>query len=324
MKRIIWLLLGLALCCFRPAAYAQDRKWDDALDRYERICAQCIELRSRAQAGEPVPAASLSRLMSELKDLRVRLQGADGRMSPSQRLRYRSIRMRYAELFPEAAAAAALSAPGADLGGWQGLPTAKAVSPGAAVESPSWGNASPGALRLSRPGVLAGPGSGAFRWGYALAYGGLPDGYAGVMLVYGKHRWGGYLKPCSTLHFTRPALSCRSDGTTASGFLWTTGRERVGRYGCTAGAVYLARPWLGVYAGAGYGCRQVLWEDASQRWALVEDDSVCGMALDAGLVVRPWVFRAPAKRPVGLCLMVGASGIAFRHPSLEAGVGVSF
>lgn len=318
MKRALTLLFCLLLLGTATALRAQEGKWDAALDRYESICRQCIGLRTRATAGEGVPAASVTALLSQLTALRTTLQGAKGEMSPAQKMRFESIRLRYAELFPETKTENdALYRP------------RSLAQPLSTVDPPSFSLDSPSQETVRRPtpslhGVLAGPGAAYFRWGCALVSAGLPDGNVGILLSYGCHRWGGYLKPSSTLHFTRPALSCRSDGTTDSGYIWTSGRERVSRYGCSGGVTFKVRPRLIVYGGAGYGSRSVLWEDASQRWALVEDYSVRGVACDAGLIVGPFVLPRSAKRPVDLCLMAGTSCIAFRHPSLEVGLGIGF
>lgn len=320
MKRLFRLLLVLSLFLFHPAAFAQERKWDDALDRYERICAQCIDLRTRAQQGERIPSGSVTELLSQLKALRGTLQEAQGKMSRSQRLRYESIRLRYAELFPETAGASdAARTPSMD----PAVPsvpreiTARAeIMPGYVPE------ADVSRLMSALEGCISDPAP-PFTW-RMLAFTGIPDWNVGLMAVCGKGRWGGYLKPSATLHFTRPALSCRSDGTMSSGYIWTTGKERTTRYACTAGATYRPIRWLNVYAGAGYGSRSVLWEDASHRWAQVEDFRVRGLAWDAGVILTPPFRRFSVASLPALSLMAGVSGIGFISVSLEIGVGLSF
>ena len=92
-------LLALVLLFSSWTVSAQVTGWDAALDRYERICGQCIDLRQRSIAGEAV-----SELLGELASLRNTLQEAAGRMTASQRARFESIRLRYAEAFPGSSA----------------------------------------------------------------------------------------------------------------------------------------------------------------------------------------------------------------------------
>lgn len=341
MKRLFRLLLVLSLFLFHPAAFAQERKWDDALDRYERICAQCIDLRTRAQQGERIPSGSVTELLSQLKELRLTLQDAQGKMSLSQRLRYESIRLRYAELTPSGASEVSSQSPAHSDNGipkdwppqrWRlfalpGGPDLSAPAPQVASSfiggmdlaepNPEWLMRKLWLEQSRKPSPLH----------YEiLALAGLPEGYGGLMVSCGRGRWRGYFKPTATLHFTHPSLTCRSDGTTASGYIWTTGKERTTRYSCTAGVTYRPLRWLNVYAGAGYGFRDVLWESDSHGWAQVEDYRLRSLAWDAGVVVRPANILYPQKTlfSSAICLMVGVSGLGLHPCSLEVGVGLSF
>ena len=117
------------------------------------------------------------------------------------------------------------------------------------------------------------------------------------------------------------AYNCYSDGTTARGFIWTSGRESYGALSISAGASYAVIPnqpgnplSLRVYAGAGYGSRTVLWEDASGRWAKVSDLSPGGLSADAGLLLDIGHFS----------LMAGVSTVSFQTLGLELGLGFLF
>ena len=133
------------------------------------------------------------------------------------------------------------------------------------------------------------------------------------------------------------SYDCLSDGTTTTGFIWTSGRESSGALSLSAGASYalVSRPGSGsvasqgsafatssgpgplalrLYAGAGYGGRTVLWEDASGRWAKVSDLSPSGLSADAGLLLD-----------LGhLSLMAGLSTVSFQTLGLELGLGLLF
>ena len=96
MSRFFAFILFVFSCV---ALYAQDRRWDVALDQYQQICNECIDLRARSAAGESIPVASVAQLLSKLSSLRSTIQDARGQMTPAQRLRFESIRMRYEEVF---------------------------------------------------------------------------------------------------------------------------------------------------------------------------------------------------------------------------------
>jgi hypothetical protein len=69
-----------------------------------------------------------------------------------------------------------------------------------------------------------------------------------------------------------------------------------------------------VYAGGGYGSRQLLWQDVSGRWAQVSDRSVTGFAVDVGLIFT-----------VGpVSLLAGASTVGFGNVAAEFGLGFRF
>ena len=311
-------LLALVLLFSSWTVSAQVTGWDAALDRYERICAQCIDLRQRSIAGEAVSAVSVTELLGELASLRNTLQEAAGRMTASQRARFESIRLRYAEAFPGSAA-----------------PASSAILPSLRPPLPS--SADLPSLSLSHPVVssyvlpmslTAESGSGvrsvsesfeksrsiAPRFG-AVVFASMPPIRPGVMARLDFGRAGIYMKG-SWLPVSDYSYLCKSDGTTATGFIWTTGNERTDAYSFSAGGSYalpVAFP-MRLYAGAGYGARSVLWEDASGRWARVSDLSFSGLSADAGLLFD-----------IGhLTLMSGISSIAFRTLVLELGLGFVF
>lgn len=94
MKRLRYILL-VGLLLWSLCAHARD-KWDDVLDRYEQICAQCRQMRDRIAAGEAVPDRSVTALLGELNRLRGELQQASGSMTPAQKARFMAIRDSYA------------------------------------------------------------------------------------------------------------------------------------------------------------------------------------------------------------------------------------
>ena len=137
--------------------------------------------------------------------------------------------------------------------------------------------------------------------------------YGAMAFLTGEHL-GGYVKGSLSIPYTRGVFDCYSDGTTPGGFIWTNGTERISRWSLTAGATYSPWRFLTLYAGAGYGCRRLLWQDVSLRWATVTDRSVSGIAADGGIIFN-----------VGpVSLLAGASAIGFSTVSAEFGLGLRF
>ena len=331
-------LIALLLLFSAWTASAQISGWDAALERYERICEQCIGLRQRSIAGETVSAASISELLGQLASLRNSLQEAAGRMTPSQRARFESIRLRYSEAFayrsPTSRSLSVLLPP---LASPSGLPN---LSPSpSAVPGPSSGSALP--LIFSGHGVFSGTGQGvpmyppsvlaaeprpatgisrpgATRFGM-VAFASLPTLRPGLMARLDVGRAGVYLKG-SWLPMSDYSYVCKSDGTTSTGFIWTTGKEHVDAYSISAGGSFAVvktpkyHTAFRLYLGGGYGARSVLWEDASGRWAQVSDLSLSGFSTDAGLLLD-----------IGhLTMMSGISTVAFQAFNLEFGLGFLF
>lgn len=141
-----------------------------------------------------------------------------------------------------------------------------------------------------------------------------PEYSGGLMVAWEKYRFGAYVKAVSNFRDSGSSYDCLSDGTTADGYIWTSGRTRVSRLSVTAGLVFRVCPWLNLYAGAGYGDRTLLWEDSSQLWAKVSDRSFHGAAADLGVQLRLWRFRLGA----------GVSTTAFRTADAEVSFGFCF
>ena len=142
----------------------------------------------------------------------------------------------------------------------------------------------------------------------------VPDYSGGLMLSWEKYRWGCYLKAVSNFRSSASAYDCLSDGTTAEGYVWTSGRSMVSRISVTTGAVFRVCGWLSLYAGAGYGSRTLLWEDSSLYWARVSDRSPSGVSAEIGLQFRLRRIR----------LSAGISTAAFRTADAEIGIGFCF
>ena len=293
MKRFPAYFLALFLC---TALHAQS--WDAALDQYEQISEECIRLRERSLNGEKISGNALVPLLNQLSSLRKTLQATGGNMTPEQKRRFEFIRSRYDSAFGTRREIAAIPCMEPD---------------------PLLSRAlSPPVMEIVRPSpepVREGRLPQAFHFHVsALLYVGIPDINPGLMLRLSKGRWGGFIKGSATLAPMRASYSCRADGTTGTGYIWTTGKAATKHFSATAGATYSPLPFLSVYTGAGWGKHQLFWEDTAGQWAVVRDRSLSSVAADAGLVLT-WKHWSA---------MAGASTIGFKTLSAELGAGYRF
>ena len=152
--------------------------------------------------------------------------------------------------------------------------------------------------------------------GFILAEVGIyPDLTGGLMLGLGGSVWGGYAGVRSNFKTESASdYDCKSDGGTAYGQIWTSGRHRDSRISMTGGLWYHVSDPIRIYVGAGYGKRTVCWEDLYGDWARVTDYSSAGLALDAGVI---WSCRH-------LSLSVGGEVIGFRQWGVQFGAGFNF
>ena len=294
-------------------ASAQSGQWDSALDRYEDICNRCIDLRQRSLSGEAVQASSVTALLSQLAALRNTLQEAAGEMAPSQRARFESIRLRYAEAFGIQSGtrsvfesiAASSSLPAINLSHPAVVGDTQPFSFGR--HSDSWVSPDDVISKTDRPSLHLG----------VIVLGSFLLLQPGLMTRFDMERAGFYVKGTVAL-IPHSGYTCRSDGTTGTGFIWTTGQERTGVSALSAGATFavMNNPALTLraYAGVGFGQRTVQWEDASGRWAQVSDLSSSGLSTDAGILFD---FGH-------LSFMAGLSSLSFQTAQCDLGIGFRF
>ena len=296
-------------------ATAQSGRWDSALDRYEDICNRCIDLRQRSLSGEAVQASSVTVLLSQLAALRNNLQEAAGEMSPSQRARFESIRLRYAEAFgapPGTRSFFESIVPSSSL---PALTLSQPAFTGA-VQSQLLGRFSTGLPQVKLDNAGSSADHHCLRFGI-LAFGSFPPLQPGLMTRVDFRRVGFFVKGTISL-IPMGDYACLSDGTTESGFIWTTGQERTGVSSLSVGGTCAIADSpsfaLRVYVGAGLGKRTVQWEDASGSWAQVSDLSSSGLSADAGILFD---FGH-------LSFMAGLSSLSFQTAQCDLGIGFRF
>lgn len=147
-----------------------------------------------------------------------------------------------------------------------------------------------------------------------LTFGLAPEPVFGVLAGVQK-KWG------AVLSFQRNFLSsafdyeANSNGTRANGeFLWPEGSVRIAHLMITAGGSYSITSWLSGFASAGYGYRQIFWQDVDRNWARIQDLSARGVACSGG-VLMDWKHFA-----VGLSL----STVSFQTLGVSVGAGIRF
>lgn len=144
----------------------------------------------------------------------------------------------------------------------------------------------------------------------------VPDFSYGAVasMVSEKYSFGGYIKFRSDFNPSAYYYECRSDGAFSGGTVWANGDASVSKMQFSLGARKNFRPWLGMYAGAGYGRYLTFWDDVEGNRAKVTDYSVSGMSFECGLLLD----FGPVE------FMAGVSTIMFRYSDVELGVGVRF
>mgnify|MGYP007070306293 CR=1 FL=1 len=338
MRTLLSYILLLAALSFGTAAWAQSDRWDRALDSYQTICDRCILLREQSLRGEEISAEELRSLLEQVSSLRASLQKGSGSMSKAQKERFKRIRDRYTEAFTGQShlmdgPTLKVARPEMDLPRVEWSPALRQSS-GTAQILRSAQNDNPhvslGSAQNDNPHVSLGSAQndsylchpeGAKRPkdllpGLTILGGWRPQSLSyGAMATLGGQRIGAYVKGRSNFKGqTEAAYSCLSDGTSDGAPIWTTGKESHTEWALGAGGIFRLSKAFGLYAGSGYGLSETLWEDASGKWAKVDDHSAKGICADAGIIFTKSHFQASA----------GLSTIALKNPTLEIGLGIRF
>ncbi len=302
------------------AAWGQSDRWDRALDSYQTICDRCILLREQSLRGDEIPADELRSLLEQVSSLRASLQRGSGSMSKAQKERFERIRSRYVDAFSKQGystdgPALRIARPALDL---------PRVASGEEILRSAFGSAQ-NDIRLchpeeaKRPKDLSfsqtGAGPDSFTTGLTVIGAWSPSTLSyGAMATLTWGKAGIYAKGRSNFQTKIGEYSCLSDGTSDGKVIWTSGQESHPTWALGAGGIFRIAGPVGLYVGSGYGSAQTLWEDASGKWATVEDYSAKGICADAGIIFSKNHFQAS----------IGISTITFKKPALELGLGIRF
>lgn len=287
--------------------HAQNQ-WDVALDRYEKICEDCLRLKEDVLEGKNVKYSDLESLQKELTKLRLYLNDAESSMSGAQKERFLRILRSYSGKI-----SGKKDAFDPELTSFT-PPYASAVS-----LTPEQGIIKPSTFQYIKPTAEAPAAKVHKEKGQntagAIIFAGIPEGSIGLMGFYMPKNVGAFLKASITPLQRSSSFSCNSDGYTQDGGLvWTTGDARRTALSVSAGVVYKAVSFADVYLGAGYGSSRLLWKEVSGKWMEVSDKSGKGLDVDAGVLVPVGHFR----------LMCGIATVSFKKASLQLGIGYKF
>ena len=299
MKMLIrYLLTVISWMMLTCALNAQETSSMDAeLSRYETLCQQCLELKSRIAAGEIVPRRQAESLIEDFVSMNARLKDIKHEMTVAQRIRFDAVGVWFATgEKPQVQSAPSLKA-------LPRPPHPLIMSSNPKIEE---------LCRIDYSHEI--PGRQDYLKKFILADISFPDMSYGVMAGLQGRRWGGYLRFRSDF-VKAPATSyeCHSDGSLPNGGrMWTSGDTRTSNIYITGGALVQIVDWLSVYAGAGYGHRTLAWQDIDGNWARVSDWSHKGLTIDAGLLLS---WR-------NLAFSAGLSTLSFKTCTFSLGIGL--
>lgn len=306
MKRAVLSIIALLL--ISPVyIMAQNTNWDKVLDRYEDICGQCITLRDRIVAGEPVSDRAVTSLLQELSQLRSTLQNASGSMTDEQRMRFAAIRDSYSGTTSsqESTAGTDTNSPKTTTVKSQEhqQPIIQKIvqSPdlsGLEITTPTTSEQQiivPSKIGTdhkitNNPLVTESTVSHDFELeAYITAGYNRNLVFGGMIAVGSKPFRSGYISVLTNGSFRGSDYSCLSNGIIqGGGVFWGDGSVADNALFITGGlSVWNSRTGnISAYLGAGYGINERLWRDISGKWAIVSDLSGRGMLFQAAAAFR--------------------------------------
>ena len=284
---LVFLLLLLAQGVIRSQEYAS---WDDLLDRYERICRMCLQLKASETSDGQIAA-----VLDELGSLKEELKGARDRMPAAARRRYDAIRNMYAS---------------GVVTDTRPLPSPKACTP-LTLEPPV--RPAPGSLCGDIPpeGVMPRL---SYRFTVSAAALVVPEFTPGLRLQWLDGRVGACAGIYSSFSSHKTSYRALSDGTSDGLPVWTSGASAVDRLFVTVGPAVRITRQFSLYCGLGYGMRSLCWEDSEGAWMEVSDASRRGVCAELGANLHLGRFTLGA----------GWLGLPFLYNALSVSVGWSF
>ena len=289
------------LCIFVFHHAKAQESLDSELERYESMCAVCLDLKTRMDKGEQISREEAKATIDFFVTTNKRLKAREGEMTVLQRRRFRDVGIWFSTGVRPQSTFGAESLPALECS----LPSRIIVNDLAGILTPQRDLDLPPSVHL---------------WKYRtdfilLAEMSAPDFSFGLRAGLKGRTFGGYLACRSNFVTASPDYTCLSDGTLENGgIFWPGGPEKTTSFTASAGLLAEAAPWLILYTGAGYGSHQLLWQDIDGTWAQVSDWSAKGLSAEVGAIFR-WNH---------LAFSAGVSSVGFRTCSATAGIGFCF
>lgn len=293
--------MTLFLCFFSFHLVKAQESLDSELERYEQMCEVCLELKARMSRGEQISRDEAKSTIDFFVTTNRRLKSRESEMTAMQRQRFKDVGEWFATGVRPQKPFGAEPLPALECS----LPSRIIVNDIAGILTPQRDLDPPPSVRL---------------WKYRtdfilLAEMSVPDLSYGLRAGIKGRAFGGYMAFSSNFVKASADYTCHSDGTLENGStIWPAGAEKTTSLSLSAGLLAQAAPWLTFYAGAGYGGRQLLWQDIDGSWAEVSDWSVKGLEMEAGAIFR-WNRMA---------FSAGVSTVRFQTCSARVGIGLYF
>lgn len=294
-------IIALLLCVFKFQMVKAQESLDSELERYEQMCEVCLELKARMSRGEPISREEAKSTIDFFVTTNKRLKSKESEMTSAQRQRFRDVGQWFSTgIRPQVTYIAEV------------LPIVECSFPSRLTVNDIAGILIP----QQDPDVFPSARLWKYRTDFILlAEMSAPDLSYGLRAGVKGRTFGGYLAFRSNFVKASADYSCHSDGTLENGStIWPGGAEKTTSFIASAGFLAQTTPWLILYAGAGYGNRQLLWQDIDGGWAQVSDWSVKGLEAETGAMFR-WNRVA---------FSAGVSTVRFRTCSATVGIGFYF
>lgn len=318
-SRIALIFLTFFFFCFNAEGASIGKNWDRILDKYEALCNECIDMKSRVEAGEKISSKDISKLLNSLGKIREELKGGSGSMTHEQIERFESIRAAYTSAFApqqEVVNSEETAEPSQDIRAEvrsqtsdkkSAEPKAVKQEPRAATvrresEEPRAETAKREFKEIPQMAVMSSLVESRDRISIVIErteispryeeqrtlsistsaiVSVLPDPAYGLMITLAGRdaMWGGYAKFISNFKNTAYGYDCISTDES----LWLSGNSSIALHQFSAGVTRRIGENFGAFAGMGYGSYTTTWEDSFGEWMRVTDHSTKGLLLEAGL-----------------------------------------
>ena len=284
-----------AFLCFWTICHARAQEpLDSELDRYEEMCIVCLELRVRMNRGEQISREEAKATIDFFVATNRRLKAKESEMTAVQHQRFR------------------------DVGEW----FSTGVRPCRPDALPVVSSCLPSRLYLAsddtdllQPDMQVYSRS-SFRPDFVvLAEVAVPCFAYGLRAGLTGRRYGGYASFRTNFVDGSSDYMCSSDGRIEGGsVMWPSGVVKTSVMTVAAGVMVNATYWMTLYAGAGYGHKQLFWQDVGGRWAGVSDYSAKGVTAELGCIFR-WNHMA---------FSAGFSSVGLKTGFFTCGLGLAF